>query len=89
MKIEIIPCLKDNYSYLLINEKKKIACVIDPGESDPIIKYLENKDIKLKFILNTHHHYDHINGNEKLKRNTMQPLLVLKMIKTEFLELIF
>ena len=67
MKIEIIPCLKDNYSYLLINEKKKIACVIDPGESDPIIKYLENKDIKLKFILNTHHHYDHINGNEKLK----------------------
>ena len=66
MKIEIIPCLRDNYSYLLINEKK-VACVIDPGDSDPIIKYLENKDIELKFILNTHHHYDHVNGNEKLK----------------------
>ena len=66
MKIEIIPCLKDNYSYLLINEKK-VACVIDPGDSGPIIKYLENNDIELKFILNTHHHYDHVNGNEKLK----------------------
>ena len=37
--------------------KKKIpACVIDPSESDPIIKYLEKNKINLKFILNTHHH---------------------------------
>ena len=67
MKIEIIPCLKDNYSYLVIDEKKNIACVVDPSESEPIIKYLSNNKIDLKFILNTHHHYDHVNGNEKLK----------------------
>tara|TARA_B110000438_G_C15775996_1_gene634085 strand:- start:334 stop:1053 length:720 start_codon:yes stop_codon:yes gene_type:complete len=68
MKIEIIPCLQDNYSYLLIDEKDKIACVIDPSESEPIIKYLENYKINLKFILNTHHHYDHVGGNKNLKK---------------------
>jgi len=67
MKIQIIPCLQDNYSYLIINEENNTACVIDPSEADPIIKYLENNEIKLKFILNTHHHYDHVGGNKKLK----------------------
>ena len=67
MKIEIIPCLQDNYSYIVIDEKKKIACVVDPSESDPIINYLEKKEVNLKFILNTHHHYDHVGGNKKLK----------------------
>jgi len=67
MKIQIIPCLQDNYSYLIIDEASKTACVIDPSEADPIIKYLENNKIKLKFILNTHHHYDHVGGNQKLK----------------------
>ena len=67
MKIEIIPCLKDNYSYIIIDEREKIACVVDPSESDPIIRYLNDNKIDLKFILNTHHHYDHVGGNKKLK----------------------
>ena len=67
MKIQIIPCLEDNYSYLIIDEVNNTACVIDPSEADPIIEYLENNKIKLKFILNTHHHYDHVGGNKKLK----------------------
>ena len=67
MKIEIIKCLEDNYSYLIIDEKKQIACAVDPGEAKPLIKYIENNNIKLKYILNTHHHYDHVNGNYELK----------------------
>ena len=67
MKIQIIPCLQDNYSYLVIDEVNKIACVIDPSEADPIIRYLDNNKIELKFILNTHHHYDHVGGNQNLK----------------------
>ena len=67
MKIQIIPCLQDNYSYLIIDEENNIACVVDPSEADPVIKYLEDTQIKLKFILNTHHHYDHVGGNQKLK----------------------
>ena len=68
MKIQIIPCLKDNYSYLIIDEKNNVACVVDPSEAKPIIKYLENTQIELKFILNTHHHYDHVGGNIELKK---------------------
>ena len=41
MQVKIISCLKDNYSYLIIDKKKNIACVIDPSESEPIIKYLD------------------------------------------------
>ena len=67
MKIQIIPCLEDNYSYLIIDEVNNTACVIDPSEANPIIEYLDNNKIKLKFILNTHHHYDHVGGNQKLK----------------------
>ena len=43
MKVEIIKCLQDNYSYLLINEKNQNACVIDPSESRPIIDLIEKK----------------------------------------------
>ncbi|MDC3034378.1 hydroxyacylglutathione hydrolase [Candidatus Pelagibacter sp.] len=67
MKVEIISCLQDNYSYLIIDETNNLACVVDPSEARPIIDYLKNKNIKLKYILNTHHHFDHIGGNKELK----------------------
>ena len=67
MKIQIISCLQDNYSYLIVDEENNTACVIDPSEADPIIEYLEKNKIKIKFILNTHHHYDHVGGNQRLK----------------------
>ena len=68
MKIEIIPCLQDNYSYLIIDDSNNSACVVDPGEAKPIINFLKDKNINLKYILNTHHHFDHIGGNKDLKK---------------------
>ena len=68
MKIEIIKCLEDNFSYLLIDEITKSALVIDPSEARPVINKLETLDLKLKFIMNTHHHYDHVGGNKELKK---------------------
>ena len=68
MVIEIIPCLQDNYSYLIIDEINNNACVIDPGEAKPIIDFIETRKINLKYILNTHHHYDHVGGNYELKK---------------------
>ena len=67
MKIEIISCLQDNYSYLIIDETNNNACVVDPSEANPVINFLERKNINLKYILNTHHHFDHIGGNAELK----------------------
>ena len=68
MKIEIIPCLQDNYSYLIIDETNNSACVVDPSEASPIVKFLEKENINLKYILNTHHHFDHVGGNQELKK---------------------
>ena len=68
MRVEIIPCLQDNYSYLIIDETNNTACVVDPSEALPIIDFISNKNINLKYILNTHHHFDHIGGNKDLKK---------------------
>ncbi len=78
MKIEIIKCLEDNFSYLLINEKNLDACIIDPGEVEPILKYIQDNKIKLKYILNTHHHGDHIGGNNFLKNKFNAKILAFK-----------
>tara|TARA_B100001741_G_scaffold171176_1_gene141341 strand:- start:2569 stop:3288 length:720 start_codon:yes stop_codon:yes gene_type:complete len=68
MRVEIIPCLQDNYSYLIIDDSNNSACVVDPSETKPVINFLKNKNINLKYILNTHHHFDHIGGNKDLKK---------------------
>ena len=68
MKIQIIKCLKDNYSYLIIDESSHDACVIDPSESKPIIDFVENNNINLTYIINTNHHFDHVGGNIELKK---------------------
>tara|TARA_Y100000992_G_C21233045_1_gene476470 strand:+ start:290 stop:1009 length:720 start_codon:yes stop_codon:yes gene_type:complete len=82
MKIEIIKCLQDNYSYLIINETNKKACVVDPGEASPIINFIENNNIKLKYILNTHHHYDHVAGNIELKKRYGSKVVAFKEDKS-------
>ena len=68
MKIQIIRCLQDNYSYLIIDENNLNACVVDPSEAKPIINFVERNNINLKYILNTHHHSDHVGGNIELKK---------------------
>ena len=65
-KIDIIPCLSDNYSYIVSIGKD--ALVIDPSEAGPVIRFLEKNNLKLKYILNTHHHFDHVGGNLELKK---------------------
>ena len=67
MKIKIVKCLTDNYSYIIFDERTLSAAVIDPSEADPIINQIEQNNLVLKYIFNTHHHYDHVGGNQKLK----------------------
>tara|TARA_B100001063_G_C16628020_1_gene484265 strand:- start:111 stop:872 length:762 start_codon:yes stop_codon:yes gene_type:complete len=68
MKIEIISCLNDNYSYLIYEEKNNTVAIVDPSEFEPCDEVIKNKYKKLDYILNTHHHNDHVGGNEKLKK---------------------
>ena len=69
MKVITVKCLKDNFSYIILNEKNNHACVIDPGEAGPIIETIKKEKINLRYILNTHHHGDHVGGNLELKKN--------------------
>ena len=87
MKIEIIKCLEDNFSYLIIDEENNSACVIDPSESTPIINFIEKFKINLKFILNTHHHFDHIGGNKDLKKKYNSKVVGFKKDKNRIPEI--
>ena len=68
LEINIIDAFSDNYIYLIRNEAKNITTVVDPGESTPVIEFLKARDWHLDEIVNTHHHHDHIGGNDKLLR---------------------
>ena len=68
MNIEIISCLNDNYSYLIKDNQTNTIAIIDPSEFGPCDEKINQKYKKLDFILNTHHHFDHIGGNAELKR---------------------
>ncbi|KAG1363698.1 putative Calreticulin-3 [Cocos nucifera] len=62
-----VPCLQDNYAYLLHDTDTGTVGVVDPSEAVPVINALERKNQNLTYILNTHHHYDHTGGNMELK----------------------
>lgn len=66
MKIELIPVLKDNYAYAIIDESNTEAVIVDPGEAAPVIEFLEARKLNLSDILLTHHHGDHIAGTKEL-----------------------
>jgi hydroxyacylglutathione hydrolase len=68
MNIEIIPCLNDNYSYLLHDEISNKVAIVDPSEFTVCDEIINKSYKKLDFILNTHHHYDHVGGNVELKK---------------------
>lgn len=64
INIEPIEAFSDNYIWLLTTNEGSL--VIDPGESNNLLKILKEKDLDLKAILITHHHYDHTGGIEEI-----------------------
>jgi len=68
MQVIPIPCLSDNYAYIINDNNSKVVGVVDPSEAKPVVTFLKKKNLKLNYILNTHHHFDHIGGNLELKK---------------------
>ena len=68
MQIEIVPCLSDNYAYLI--KEGEDCAILDPSEAAPVRAALEKLSWQPQFILNTHHHNDHVGGNLALKEIT-------------------
>ncbi|WP_112321214.1 hydroxyacylglutathione hydrolase [Oceanibium sediminis] len=61
-QIVTIPCLSDNYAFLLRDSDAGVTAVIDVPDHQPILAELETRGWKLDQIILTHHHFDHIEG---------------------------
>ncbi|KAL1876816.1 hypothetical protein VTK73DRAFT_9193 [Phialemonium thermophilum] len=80
MHIQSIPMWvgrSDNYAYLVVDDKSKDAVIIDPANPEEVVPVLEkaiqNGEINLTAVVNTHHHWDHAGGNKKLLSQLGKP----------------
>ena len=79
MKYEIyniLPSYGTN-TILLWEEKSKEAILVDPGDSSPdLLNEIKKLDLKVKYIINTHGHVDHIGGNAYFKQELGCPIMI-------------
>lgn len=70
----VIPILafKDNYIWLI--EEANTAAVVDPGEASPVLRVLQEQKLTPTAILITHHHWDHVNGIQELRKHYSVPV---------------
>jgi len=66
--VEPIPAFTDNYLWLLVRGAE--AAVVDPGDATPVLQRLARRNLRLRAILVTHHHGDHVGGVAELAQAT-------------------
>jgi hydroxyacylglutathione hydrolase len=66
LSVHPVRALKDNYAYLVADEERRAAAVVDPSEAAPVEAALARLGLTLEQIWNTHHHHDHVGGNLEL-----------------------
>ncbi|CAK3810747.1 hydroxyacylglutathione hydrolase [Lecanosticta acicola] len=81
MHIESIPMWEgsgNNYAYLVTDDKTRDAVIIDPANPSEVLPQLKkavDSGIKLKHIINTHHHHDHAGGNDEMLQTYQVPII--------------
>lgn len=65
--VQAVPCLSDNYAWMLRDGATGTVAVCDPGEAAPVIEALEAAGGRCDIILLTHHHADHIDGVAEIR----------------------
>lgn len=68
LRVERVPCLNDNYSWVIHDPSTGSTGVVDPAEDGPVENVLKQNEWKLTHIFNTHHHWDHTGANMTLKK---------------------
>jgi hydroxyacylglutathione hydrolase len=77
VQIVPVPQLTDNYAYLVFDPRTRTAAVVDVAEAGPVLEAAEREGVRVGAILSTHHHFDHVAGNEELiARRAPEPLRV-------------
>jgi glyoxylase-like metal-dependent hydrolase (beta-lactamase superfamily II) len=60
-----------NFAYIIGDEKTKTGAIADPAwEVDKLLKMTDDLGLKVKYVINTHSHHDHIQGNDAVVRKT-------------------
>lgn len=68
-----------NFTYVVEDEDTSEAIVIDPSwDLDEIMRTIQKNNLKVKYIVNTHHHFDHTIGNDTMKTQTGAPIVQYK-----------
>lgn len=70
LEITLLPALSDNYIYLLHDPVSQQTAAVDPAEATPVMQAIAHRGWSLDYILNTHHHADHVGANLQLKAQT-------------------
>lgn len=74
LNIETIPAFDDNYIWLILDKARRYAAIVDPGDEEPVIDYLQQHQIQPVAILITHHHGDHTGGIDALVKKYQIPV---------------
>jgi len=74
LRVERIPTLGDNYTYLIVCEDSGEAAVVDAPEAAPVIARAESAGVRVTKILSTHHHPDHSQANPELAKKYGAPV---------------
>jgi len=74
LRVERIPTLADNYTYLAICEASGKAAVVDAPEAEPVIRRVEQLGVEVEKVLSTHHHFDHSAANPELAQRYGAPV---------------
>ncbi len=74
MRVERIPTLGDNYTYLIIDEATNEAAAVDAPEAGPVVARVDALGVNLTKVLSTHHHWDHSAANPELAQRYQAPV---------------
>lgn len=74
LTVQAIPAFKDNYIWCVINPRHRAALIIDPGEAEPVLSYLNRQNLSLSAVFITHHHGDHCAGLKTLLAHYPAPV---------------
>lgn len=74
LKVHAVKAFQDNYIWLIQADNSQKVLIVDPGDAEPVLKTLSERQLHPVAILITHHHADHIGGLTELLRHYSLPV---------------